>query len=479
MKNIFITLFSLVLLASCQTDEQYENLNKDPKNPTSVDAEYLYNSAVKSLVDQMTSTNVNTNIFRLLGQQWTETTYTDEANYDFTNRNIPQNHWSEIYRDVLLDLKTASEIVDQDPELDANEKSARQAQIEVLVIYAWQQMVDSFGDIPYTDALGDSFLPVYDDAATIYSDLISRLDAAISNLSGSGFTSADKLYGGDMTGWNKFANSLKLRLGIRLSDVNPSLSQSTMQSAVNAGVFTSNDDNATLQYEGSAPNTNPLWIDLVQSGRADFVAANTLVDIMNGLDDPRRSVYFDQNLGDGVYIGGNYGGSSNFFNYSHVGGYDTGSLMHDPTFPASLIDYAEVSFYLAEAAEQSLVGTPADAEGYYNAGITACFDYWGVADVATYLANPDVAYATASGDWREKIGTQFWLAMYNRGFEAWTVWRKYDAPNFNLPEDSGLPVPTRYTYPVNEQNLNETNWTAAASAIGGDEQTTKLFWDVN
>ena len=480
MKKIFLTIFSLVLLASCQTDDQYENLNRDPKNPTTVDAEFLYNSAVKSLVDQMTSTNVNDNIYRLLAQHWTETTYTDEANYDFTNRNIPQRHWSEMYRDVLLDLRTSSEIVAADTELTAGEISARQAQIEVLTVYTWQQLVDTFGDIPYTEALNQAiFLPVYDDDTAIYSDLLTRLDAAIANLNGDGFTSADQLYGGDMSAWNKFANSLKLKLGIRLSDINPSLSASTMASAISAGIFTSSADNATLVYEGSAPNTNPLWIDLVQSGRADFVAANTIIDIMNALDDPRRSVYFDENLGAGVFLGGNYGGSSGFSSYTHVGGYDTGSLMHDPTFPASLLDFTEVSFYLAEAAEQSLVGTPADAEGHYNNGITASFDDWGVADVATYLANPDVAYTTAAGDWREKLGTQMWLAMYNRGFEAWTAWRKYDAPAFNLPEDSGLPVPTRYTYPVNEQNLNETNWSAAAAAIGGDEQTTRVFWDTS
>ena len=80
-----------------------------------------------------------------------------------------------------------------------------------------------------------------------------------------------------------------------------------------------------------------------------------------------------------------------------------------------------------------------------------------------------------AGDWRQKIGTQFWLAMYNRGFEGWTVWRKYDNPTFNLPAVTCNPVPTRYTYPVNEQNLNEANWSAASAAIGGDSQTTKII----
>jgi hypothetical protein len=69
--------------------------------------------------------------------------------------------------------------------------------------------------------------------------------------------------------------------------------------------------------------------------------------------------------------------------------------------------------------------------------------------------------------------------MYNNSLEGWSVWRKYDAPAFTLPQDTGNPVPLRYTYPVNEQNLNQTQYEAASSAIGGDDQQTPLFWDIN
>ena len=475
MKKTILTTLLIIVLASCQSDDQYENLNRDPKNPTQVAAEFTYNSAVKSLFDQMTSTNVNRNIFRLLGQHWTETTYTDEANYDFTERNIPENHWSELYRDVLLDLKTTKETVASDLELTDSEKSARIAQAEVLMIYTWQQLVDTFGNIPYTEALNEGILlPIYDDDTVIYSDLIDRINAVIPNISGDGFSTTDKIYEGNAAAWSKFANSLKLRLGIRLTDVNPTLAQSTISTAVTAGVFTSNADNALLIYEGSTPNTNPVWVDLVQSNRSDFIAANTLVDVMNTLNDPRRTVYFDQNLGAGIYSGGPYGANNSFSNYTHIG-----EVMHLATTPGVLLDYAEVSFYLVEAAERSIVGTPANAEMHYNKAITASFDSWGVAGITGYLSNNNVAYTTAAGDWKQKSGTQMWLAMYNRGFEAWTAWRKYDAPALNLAAVSELPVPTRYTYPVNEQNLNQVNYDAASSVIGGDNQTTKLFWDVN
>ncbi|MBP1839011.1 SusD/RagB family nutrient-binding outer membrane lipoprotein [Formosa algae] len=474
MKKIFITAISFVLLASCMSDEKYESYNEDPKNPTQVEASFLFNSATVSLFDQMTSTSVNVNVFRLLAQNWTETTYIDESNYDLTGRTIPQYHWSELYRDVLLDLKTAKEYTEADTELSAEDMATQVAQIEILEVYTWQQLVDTFGDIPYTQALDATTypLPVYDDAATIYEDLISRLNSAIADLSGTGF-SLDNIYSGDVSAWSKFANSLKLRIGSRIVDA-PGMSataQTAIESAVAAGVFTSNADNATIAYTATSPNTNPLWEDLVESGRSDFVAANTIVDFMNDLDDPRRSVFFDDNLGSGVYEGGPYGDNNTYSLYTHIG-----DDMYDPEFRGVLLDFSEVSFFLADAAQRGFsVGDT--AENFYNTAITANFDDWGVDGVDAYLAQPDVAYDAS--DWKTSIGTQMWLAMYNRGFESWTAWRTYDAPEFNLPVNTGNPVPTRYTYPVNEQNLNESNWSAASTAIGGDAQTTKLFWDVN
>jgi len=477
MKKVILTTLTIFsLLVSCQSDEQYEEKNRDPKNPTQVSAEFLFNSATKSLYDQMTSTNVNTNIFRMLGQHWTETTYVDEANYDFNTRNIPQNHWSEMYRDVLLDLATAKTNTDADPSLSAATKKTKNAQIEILAVYTWAQMVETYGNLPYSQALnaGVYVLPVYDDAATIYGDLLTRLTAAIPNLTDNGFAAADNIYGGNPANWKKFGNSLLLRMGVRVADVPTLAAKSTaaIKAAVSGGVFTSNADNAELVYSNASPNTNPVWVDLVQSGRSDFVVANTLVDKMNALNDPRRTAYFDENLGTGVFKGGPYGDNNSFSAYTHVS-----ARITDPTNPASLIDYAEVCFYLADAAERSISGTPANAASFYNQGITASFAYWGTPNVATYLLNPAVNYTTATGTWKVKIGTQLWLAMYNRGYEAWTAWRTYDFPGFNLPAVSDLPVPTRYTYPINEQNLNKTNYTAASTAIGGDKQTTKVFWD--
>jgi hypothetical protein len=251
MKKIYTIIGALLLFASCLSDEQYEAYNEDPKRPTEVSSDLLFNFALKTMFDQMAETNVNINVFRMLAQYWTPTAYPDEANYIWDLRRIPGNHWSRLYTNVLLDLRSAKEIIQEDPIMPESEKNTRLAQAEVIMVYCWQVLVDSFGDIPYSQALNSVEYPqpTYDDGAAIYEDLITRLDAAIGNLNGTGFE-VDNLYFGDVSAWQKFAASLKLRLGIRLADVNPGLASSTVESALSTGVFTSNNDNAILNYLG-------------------------------------------------------------------------------------------------------------------------------------------------------------------------------------------------------------------------------------
>lgn len=470
MKKYIIAFSALVLLWSCQSDETYEGLNKDPKNPDAVASEFLFTAAAVSIGDYTASPNVNEPLYRFLGQYLTTTTYTDEPNYDFTARQNPDAVWSEYYRDVIFDLQDAKRILAENTELTQAEKDARMGQLEVTEIYAWHLLVDGFGDVPYTEALKpDEFpLPKYDDAATIYADLISRLGSVTSMLeAGQGYASSDVIYGGDMGKWVKFANSLSLRLGMRLQDVNPELSKTTVEAAVAAGVFMSNDDNATIGYQSNAPNTNPLWEDLVQSGRSDFLASETIVDYMNEFEDPRRMVYFDDNI-DG-YVGGDYGGSNNYGSFTHIG-----DAFLDPTREGILLDYAEVEFNLSRAAELGY-SVGGGAATHYEAAITASMEYWGISDdeIADYLAQSDVAYDGSE----EQFATQFWIAMFDNPAEGWSVWRLYDNPVFNIPTDNGTFVPLRYTYPIDEQNLNNTNYIAGSTAIGGDDTQTPIFWD--
>ncbi len=472
MKKIIIGSLVVLSLASCS--ESFDDLNVDPKKPTDVPGSFLFTSGVKNLFDQMGSTSVNSNIFRLVAQHWTETQYVTETNYDIRNRAIPEEHWNKMYGSVLYDLKKAKESVIVDPDLKAGEKKNQIAFITIAQVYAWQQMVDLFGNIPYSRALEslNNTRPVYDDAFTIYKDLLLKVTIAYNDIdSAYNGLSEDFIYNGDIVRWKKFASSLRFKLAMRIADFDPELSKKEAEAAYNAGLMSSNDDNFILKYENNTANANPLYADLVLSGRQDFVPSDTFVDYLNGLEDPRRSVYFDNNKT--PYIGGIYGALNDYKDFTHIG-----KAFYKRDLKGDLMDYCEISFLLAEAKERGYnVGST--AADYYKQAIKASMEYWGIStsDVITYLTRADVDYSTASGTWREKIGKQFWIAMYNRGFEAWSVYRKYDAPELRLPAETKRPVPKRFTYPVTESNLNSSIYNQAATAIGGDQQQTKIFWD--
>jgi hypothetical protein len=145
-----------------------------------------------------------------------------------------------------------------------------------------------------------------------------------------------------------------------------------------------------------------------------------------------------------------------------------------------MFDLSETEFLLAEAAERGYSVGGTAAEHYLN-GIRASCYYYGVSasDVDAYVASAKVAYSSAAGDWKQKIGIQKWIALYNRGFESWTAFRMLDYPQLVAPPDAESELPMRLTYPVSEQTLNGASREAASSKIGGDLVKTKLFWDKN
>jgi hypothetical protein len=473
MKRIIIAFTLLPLLfAACKRD--ITSINVDPKNPQIAPASAFISNAQKAVADAMTSTNVNDNIFRLVVQYWQETTYTDESNFDLNTRQIPRQLWNYLYRDVIRDLREAKKLIPGQISVASTQKNAL-AIAEVTEIYAWYYLVTTFGDIPYSQALDASnSQPKYDNQQTVYNDLLTRLDAAIASMvtTGESIGDADLIYNGDMVMWKKFANSLKLKMGMTIADADNAKAKSTVESAVASGVFTSSADDATFGYLTAPPNTNPVWVDLVQSGRKDFVAASTIVNKLTALNDPRRDDYFTVDAVGG-YSGGTPGASSNYSTFSKPD-----EAIQEPDAPADLLSYVEVEFFLAEAVERGYAvgGTAAT---HYNNAVTASILEWGgtAAEAIAYLAQPAVNYATAAGTYKPKIGEQKWIALYNRGWDAWIEWRRLDYPALVKPPTALTDIPKRLTYPIPEQNLNTANYTAAATAIGGDLVTTKLFWD--
>lgn len=482
MKRIlFSVILSGLVLVSCKKD--ITDLNQNPKQPENVSVASLYANASINLADVLASPNVNTNIFRLFSQQWSETTYPDETNYDLDGRSIPDRWFTEFYRDVIKDLAQAAVLLetekDQAPIMTDAEYKNRKAEIELLQVFAYYHLVTTFGNIPYSEALNPEIIqPKYDDAATVYADLITRLDAALGliDTGEEGFGSADILFDGDMEAWERFGNSLKMRMGMVILDVDVAKGTSMVLAAA-PKVVSSNAENLKMNFLSAPPNTNPVWEDLVQSGRYDFVGSNTLVNQMKTLNDTRIPLFFEKNE-NGDYAGGIYGSANTYINFSAPS-----ATITRPDYPLTFFSYAEMEFYKSELAARGIAigGT---AEEHYNKAIDASFEEWGgtAAQALTYRSQPSVKWSGVA-DWKQKIGVQSWIALYNRGYDAWTQWRRLDYPQLQPPPDGLFAngetpgVPVRYTYPVVEQNLNKANYNEAAAAIGKDRITQKLWFD--
>ena len=474
--------FALILgISACELPD-----NVDPKRPTEVPISTLFTNAQVALVNQVDHVSVNLNITRLIAQYWQETTYFDEARYNFQDRKIPDNYTARFYRNVLMDFKEAKGLLN-DPDYggDAVEKANMLSIITILEVYAWHCIFDAFGDMPYSEALmgSDNSTPVYDDAATVYDDLLVRISAAIDDLvlmvgdeEAGSFGAADLMYGGNPAAWKKFGASLKLRLGMRLADVSPTKAQAAVEQAVSAGVFTSQDQSGYLFYIGVVPHVNAIYYAYFVDNRKDYLPTSTIIDLMLGLADPRLPLYFTQY--EEEYVGAIAGldGAQSYNNYSHFQ-----ERFFEASFEAIMADYVEVEFLLAEAVERGFA-VGGSAEEHYNAAIEASILYWegSDTDVADYLALPAIAYATATGNYKQKIGTQKYIALYNRGIEAWAEWRRLDYPELNPPENMVYgDIPKRMPYPYDEVAQNGTNYYAAVAKMGGpDDHRQPIFWDI-
>ncbi|GAA3999615.1 SusD/RagB family nutrient-binding outer membrane lipoprotein [Hymenobacter fastidiosus] len=486
-KSLILALPAMLLATSCV--DTLDDYNVDPKRASVVPGQTLVSNAERSLARILVSSSVNNNTFRFFVQSWAATTYADESRYELNTRNIPQNFWSPLYRDVLRDLKEAKSLITADitisnPKVKAN----RLAIIEVLEVYTWATLVDTYGDVPYTEALDFSKpQPKYDDDAAIYADIITRLNAAIGQMDATaagyatGASSADLINNGNMALWVKFANSLKLRLALTIADVDGAKAK-TMAEETAGKTLTANADNIDLTFL-TFPNSNPIFEDLIRSGRKDFVASATLVDKMNSLTDPRRDDFFKPLVGTGtatvpaVFKGGVNGNANAYASFSAPG-----TKLEVQGAPAVLMSYAQVKFMLADATSRGFnMGGTLTAEDHYNAGVTASILEWGgtAAEATAYLAQPGVKFTNAASGAtnKEKIGVQEWIALYNQPVDAYREWRRLDSPKLTKANLARTEIPLRLTYPIIEQNLNTGSYGAAASAIGGDNVGTKIFWD--
>jgi len=301
--------------------------------------------------------------------------------------------------------------------------------------------------------------------------------------SGVSFGSEDAIYGGDMTLWRKFSNSLRLRMAMRFSNVDPTKAKAEFLAALAApgGVFTDNAHNAGLHYSGSVPSDNPIYAVFHEGQRYDQVIAKATVDTLTRLNDPRLQVYADPApngcAGGGVYCGWQNGSTSgpapNFFALSPIGA----AFKENPAAESSMMQYAEVLFLRAEAAAKGWTGE--NAAALYQAGIRASMENYGIGNAAitAYLAQPGVAYLGL-----RSIYLQKWIALFGNGPEQWSSWRRETVGGVHYPgllpaqASSKKVIPLRVFYPASEQSTNSENRAAAVAANGGSSLYDKPVW---
>lgn len=464
-----IALAAIAFTNSCQRD--LTSLNEDPKHASVLPSGNLLATGQYQEFYYMYTGSVNFNNYRFFTQYWAETVYVQEQNYNLVTRAQPRNHFNRMYVYALNSFNQAKLNLLNETNTDSDVLNNKKAILELSSIFVWENIVDTYGNVPYSQALqvADITTPAYDDAHTIYLDLLNRIDAAIAmiNPSKEGYTE-DLVYGGDMSKWIKMANSLKLRLAINLADVDAVTAKAAAESAIEGGLMDSQDDSYSLIFDGGT-FTNPIYDDLVASKRNDFVPSNVIVDPMNANSDPRRSVYFTPV--NGIFKGGVYGTLNVYSQYSHVA-----NSYKDPAAPANLLGYTEVLFLKAEAAARDFnVGDT--ASNLYEEAVAESFAENGLGnDVSEdYIA----AHPFDAANWKQSIGYESWIALWNSPFASWNFVRRLDYPILNTPPQSYIGgVPYRMPYSDQEYVVNQANVTAAANAIGGDKATTKLFWDI-
>jgi hypothetical protein len=504
MKTLYKNLIGLSVLAgmllapACTGD--FEEINTDPNQPSSVSTAFLLTAAQRGLMDNTWDEWFNGRRGNQLAQYWASNQYSSESRYQFRDA-VSNSYWSLFYSGSSVNaarpgggMSDLEEIIRLNTEKPSDyvgfgDNGNQIAVAKALKAWTFQNLTDCWGPIPFSDALkgSDSPSPEYDSQEAVYNGLIAMLNEANNdiNLSGDG-PQGDKIYNGDMNKWKKFINSLKMRVAIRMADVNSAAASQAINEALADGVFESNSDNALLVYGSAAPGNNPLNED--RKTRNDFASSHTMVNTLLDINDPRIGEYYEPAVASGQFVGEIYGLTEEDAAITPDESISQrNAQILAPDAPGIYLDYAQILFTLAEAVERGYI--TGNAASYYNEGIQASMEFWGITDagaIANYIAQPEVDYdalKAAGATWREIIGKQKWIALYMQGIQGWSEWRRLDFGILEMPAGgvlAGTGIPLRMTYPLDEQTLNGANYEQALQLLGGpDALDTRLWWDVN
>jgi hypothetical protein len=501
MKKILILLAIAVTFGSC--DKGFDELNVNPTKPTQLDPSTKLTYIQLYTAGSGYASYLFWNVIHLMQnvQHLNETNYGTIFLYQTNN-----THW--LFEQQFS--TTVKNIIDLEAQLETSEAPTAAVDLaiaRVQKVLIFSRITDVYGDIPYSEAGKGSLegirFPKYDQQSDIYADMLATLESSAATLSSGGassYGSADLFYGGDVIKWKKFANSLMLRLAMRMVKVDAAGAQAWANKAITGGVMTSNDDIAYIQYENNSndtgPNVNPLTKCFTSRSANQNKISKTLMDFMKDRNDPRVSVLcsttsgstdpalqFGQDINDFSQTSANSKPNVNIFG----GALSDGSRIIIYDAPFFYQTYAEVEYMLAEAAERwGLAG--GNVETHYNAGVKAAMEYLslyghGVNITQTQIDNYLAANPFDPTKALQMINEQYWVATFGNANETFANWRRSGYPVLvpaNLADVyTGGEIPRRLNYPGSELLNNPVNVQEAIDRQGGDLLTTRMWWDAN
>ncbi len=399
-------------------------------------------------------------------QYFSETQYTDVSLY-----SLPQINFEGEYSGILNDLQN---IIDNGP--NPNMKSVA----KILKAYIFSSITDRWGDVPYSQALTGNGTPVFDRQSDIYNGLIVLLTAAVDEFSGTGAITGDVIYAGNVTRWRKFANSLRMRLALQLSKRYPAAGgvaavQFNAALTHTAGIIENNADNFKVSFPGG--NFKSPWYNLYD-GRIDFGESETMTALMASLGDGRQAAYGSSALGVP------YGRLRSYID-PWTSSNPTWARILNPSYRAengTVVALSAAEVYLARAEAADRGWTAENMNTRYQEGVNASFAQWNLTPpVAAYFTQATVVLSAPAGTAANirNLAIQQYVAGYPDGLRGWNIWRRTGWPVLTPAPDatnSSRLIPQRYTYGQQSYGSNTANVNAAATAIGGDNQDTKVWW---
>jgi len=465
---IYGTMMGSILLASSSCDklEDFGNMNRNPNQTTEPVPAALLTNVIAGMGNNLVwdQGGVST-AAGLYAQLFSETQYTETSRYD-----KPNYQFDGYYTGPLYDLQN---ILSYGGSTNNQKVVAR-----ILKAHYFKFITDAWGDVPYTTALrGDLGTNAYDKQQEIYPKLIAELKDAVDKFDNSSLQ-GDILFGGNVTRWRKYANSLRLLMALQMSKSNATLGNTEFNAALthSAGVIETNADNVTVQYPGgNFPNPVYNYYELVK--RSDYAVSKVVTDRLSATADPRLTAYASNSTG---FPYGLTRDQATAFNNS-VGGNWARILApshRQANSPVVIIGAANIWLARAEAAQRGW--TSENVANAYQTGLQRSMERWGVysaSSFSTFMGN----VALTAGNELQQIATQEWMTWFPNGLEAFNVWRRTGFPALTPAPGTSTGIPRRFPYGANEYALNPTNVAAAAAlyTVGGspDSRFARVWWD--